>query len=162
MNFRHNLNNPFKKEQVASTPEAKKVDLKQVRTVMRTTETHTEQEQSLTLRSNKIKKVKVGKALAAVRQQASKGVKIDLPVVADLDGERLTGVLKQKSRLPQVSPENVSDTKELSTEDLVYLILVVILILLILALLLKILGQLWGILVLALLIYLVGVLLGLW
>ena len=124
-----------------------------------------EQEDALSSMSKRLGKAKVAKVLDAMGELApiAEGIEnLSDKMVVDKKVERALSELKEKRPLYSVSPESLTEDNEMSTEDLVYLILVVILILLIIALLKEILGPLWGILILALLIVLLGMLLGFW
>jgi len=174
MKFRNNLNNPFKKEQTVVQSERMEVDrvrsaepignsdlLKQ----KNKQEQEQEREDAISSVSKRFGKTKVAKVLDALGEQApiAEGIEnLSDKIAVEKKVERALSELKEKRPLYSVSPESLTEDNEMSTEDLVYLILVVILILLIIALLKEILGPLWGILILALLIVLLGMLLGLW
>lgn len=170
MKFRNNLNNPFKKEQVVVQGERMEVDRVQrsesiVNSDLLKQQKKQEQEDALSSMSKRLGKARVAKVLDALGELAiiAEGIEnLSDKMVVDKKVERALSELKEKRPLYSVSPESLTEDYEMSTEDLVYLILVVILILLIIALLKEILGPLWGILILALLIVLLGMLLGFW
>ncbi len=170
MKFRNNLNNPFKKEQVVVQGEKMEVDRIQrseliVNSDLLKQQKEQVQEDAIPSMSKRLGTAKVAKVLDAFGEQApiAEGIeKLSDKIVTDKKVKRVLSDLKEKRPLLSATPESLTEDNEMSTEDLVYLILVVILILLIIALLKEILGPLWGILILALLIVLLGMLLGLW
>lgn len=169
MNFKHNLQNPFKKEKVLAKQNPELIDLG--------TEATTADKVDIPQNAKYILgELKAHPGLLKIIQRANRD--INHPVeIQQLHGQleaildkkldrasvrELTSNLNKLHTERELSPKNGEDQNDLSMQDLVYLILVVVLILLIIALFKSLLGPLWSVLVLVLLIVLLGMLLGWW